>query len=57
MVDEARLPVVGGKPAGIPVGRVVDAFATCEVCGCTPDGEAATDWIALGVAVAEGDNG
>lgn len=43
--------------AGLGFTPGVEAEATCEVCGWTPDGEAATDWIAFGVAVADGETG
>jgi len=45
--DEAKLGGVCCGPAvdvdGTAAGRFSPEDATCEVCGCIPDGEAATD--------------
>jgi hypothetical protein len=54
---------LGGVCAGVvgalvgAAGRAMPLDATCAVCGCIPTGEAATDWMPVGVAVAEGDRG
>jgi len=54
---------LGGVCAGVvgevvgDAGRAIPLDATCAVWGCIPAGEAATDWMPDGVAVADGERG